>query len=57
MISRLMGPIELTLWPQISAVLFFVGFLALLVWVYRPSAAPRYESESKLPLLDREDIE
>ncbi len=37
-------------WPQISTIMFFVGFLSLIVWVCLPSRKEKYESYARLPL-------
>ncbi len=47
---------ELTIWPQITLVLFMLIFLAVILWVYRPSGKEGYGVASQLPL-EKKDLE
>lgn len=49
---QLLGRVELTLWPKISASIFTVAFVWLVWSVYRPANRSRFERESMLPLDD-----
>ncbi len=52
MMSRLFEGVQVGLWAEISAAVFLVLFLGLLVWVYLPQRRGYYEAEGRLPLED-----
>ncbi len=39
-------------WSEISAVIFCVCFMALVIWVYLPSRRKSQEASARLPLED-----
>jgi cbb3-type cytochrome oxidase subunit 3 len=42
--------IPLTIWPLFFLVLFFTGFILLLLWTWRRSANESYRKASMMPL-------
>lgn len=48
--SRFFTDIDVGVWHQISLMMFFVGFVLLLFWVFRPEAKASYAKFGELPL-------
>lgn len=46
----LIPPFDPSWWMTVSALIFLVLFVALLVWVYLPSRRAYYEKNSHIPL-------
>jgi cbb3-type cytochrome oxidase subunit 3 len=47
---------ELTVWPQVTLVLFMVIFVSVTAWVLRPSGKQEYTEASHLPLDENDDL-
>lgn len=47
---------ELTIWPQVTLVLFMIIFVSVTAWVLRPSGKKEYADASRLPLDETEDF-
>ena len=47
---------ELTVWPQITLVVFLVFFIGITLWVFRPSGSQSYRDASRLPLDDSDNL-
>lgn len=52
MISRFFAGVEVNLFTEISAGIFFVLFIVLIISVYAPGRKIDLENESRMPLKD-----
>ncbi len=50
MMSRLFQNVAVGVWTQISVIVFFAIFLAILAWVFLPIRKKVYEDAARLPL-------
>jgi len=49
-VRHLLGSFDPSAWMVVSASVFFLAFVGLLVWVYLPSRRRYYEANAELPL-------
>lgn len=41
--------------PEAGLVFFFVFFMAILVWVFRPGSRAYYQKQAKIPLMENDN--
>jgi cbb3-type cytochrome oxidase subunit 3 len=54
---HLIGSFDPSVWMIVSASVFFLAFVVLIVWVYLPSRKKYYEQKGKLPLGEEQSYE
>ena len=51
-LSDLMGHAGLAVFAEIGMILFFIAFLGIAWWVFRPANRKRWVTDAKMPLDD-----
>ena len=51
----LIPPLDPSWWMTVSALVFLVVFIGLILWVYQPARRRYYENSSRIPLEDDKD--